>query len=239
MRRPVANHPLTPKGGTYALLDTNALIPPRLSDVLFDCAGQGLFFPRWTLEIEKEFVDNWGDVIFSVQKSTRATRKATKLSPPPEHVAAAQKRLKAFRGAVGIDWEIVGYDDPDVILQVPARVDSGDVHLVAACLVLRDSLSEEPGEHRIFLISKNLKHLPVNALKPLGIEVLKPGKFIDSLWKAEPNRMEKALRQTVSDLINYSEEQLLSSLAFHGASETARHFSNLWNVKISTAEQSR
>lgn len=234
----MANHPLTPDGRTYALLDTNALIPPRLSDVLFDCAGHGLFFPRWTLEIEKEFVDNWGDVIYSVQKSTRATRKATKFSPPPEHVAAAHKRLKAFRRAVGIEWEIVGYDDPDMILRVPDSVDSGDAHLVAACLILCDSLSEEAGEHRVFLVSKNLKHLSVNALKPLGVEVLKPGKFIDLLWKAEPDRMESALRKTVSDLTSYSEEQLLSSLSFHGASETARHFSRLWNVKISAAEQS-
>lgn len=236
----MANHPLTPEGCTYALLDTNALIPPRLSDVLFDCAGGGLFLPRWTREIENEFVDNWGDVIFDVQKSARATRKAAKLSPPPEHVAAAQKRLNAFRGAVGIEWEVVGYDDPDVILRVPDNVDSGDVHLVGACLILLDSLSEERGTHRIFLVSNNLKHLSVRALKPLGIEVLKPGKFIDLLCKVEPIRMEIALRKTVSDLNGYSEEQLLSSLSLHGASETARHFSKSWNVKVTkTAEKSR
>ncbi len=199
-----------------------------------------MFLPRWTRKIEDEFVDNWGDVIFSVQKSVRSARKAANLSPPPEHVAYAQKRLNAYRGAVGVEWEVVGYDDPDVIKRVPASVHAGDIHIAAACLVLQDSLSEEPGCNKVFLVSKNLKHLPVKSLKALGIEVSKPGRFIDLLYRMNPVLMERVLRKTVTDLNGYSEEKLLGALTIHGASETARHFSKEWGVELSLAgEQTR
>ena len=52
----MAEHPLSPDGMTFALLDTNALIPARLADILFDCAGLGMYFPRWTQAIQNEFV---------------------------------------------------------------------------------------------------------------------------------------------------------------------------------------
>jgi hypothetical protein len=230
----VHNHPLTPNGKTFALLDTNALIPPRLSDVLFDCAGQGMFLPRWTCKIEEEFLENWGDVVFNVQPSIRKKRKAEKRPPPREYLAGAQKRMAAFRAATGgFEWEILGYDDQDVIARVPESVDDGDVHLVAACLIQLDSLSEEPGEHRLFLLSNNLKHLSIQTLKMLGIEVLMPGKFIDLLCMMDPVRLEKSFNITISDLKNYSKVQLLSALSVHGATETVKNFSNKWALNIS------
>ena len=236
----MANHPPTPKGAVYALLDTNALIPPRLSDVLFDCAGAGLFLPRWTRKIEDEFTDNFGDVVFKVPKNERAARKAAKESPPSAHVKLAKKRLNAYRGAVGLEWEVVGYGDPDVISRVPAGVDPDDAHLVAACLVLRDSLSEEFEETRVFLVSRNLKHLSVKRVESLDVEVLKPGKFIDLLCNEQPARMEAALRKTVSDLNGYTKEKLLASLKVHGASETAKRFSKTWGIEFSpTSERDR
>jgi hypothetical protein len=38
---------LSPGGKTLALLDTNALLPPRLSDILFDMCLERLYCPRW------------------------------------------------------------------------------------------------------------------------------------------------------------------------------------------------
>ena len=56
MRPParVADQPLSPGDDTLVVLDTCALLPPRLSDVLFDLALEGLYLPHWTAEIEAE-----------------------------------------------------------------------------------------------------------------------------------------------------------------------------------------
>lgn len=67
-----ADHPLSPGGVTHALLDTNALLPPRLSDVLFDLCLQGLFTAKWTLDIETEFLRNWPKVVARQRGATSA-----------------------------------------------------------------------------------------------------------------------------------------------------------------------
>ncbi len=224
-----------PIGVIYALLDTNALIPPRLSDVLFDCACKGLYLPRWTKKIEDEFVQNWGDVVTSTDKDARATRKASGIPPSQKHVAGARNRLSKYRAAVGgFDWEIVGYDDQDVIDRVPKEVNAGDVHLAAACLVMSDALFEEPVPHRVLLISSNIKHLAVPALGTLGVEVLRPGAFVDLLYQAQPSLVEESLCKTVDDLKDYSREELLSNLALHKADKTVAFLANKWRVKVPT-----
>jgi hypothetical protein len=77
----VADHPLSPGGDTLVVLDTCALLPPRLSDVLFDLALEGLYLPHWTAEIEMEFLRNF-------QTATGAAS-----------ADGGARRLRAFRGA--------------------------------------------------------------------------------------------------------------------------------------------
>ena len=232
----MAEHPLIPGGVIFALLDTNALIPPRLSDVLFDLACKRLYFPRWTQKIEEEFIENWAEVIAGVARATRRTRKASNIAPMPEHVAGARNRLSKYRAAVGRnDWEVIGYDDKDVTDRVPKEVDAGDVHLAAACLVISDSLSEEAGSHRVLLISNNVKHLAAPALGRLGVEVFTPGDFIDLMCLAQPSLVEESLCKTVEDLNDYSKEKLLTDLSLHKANKTVALFENKWHIKIRTA----
>ena len=50
------HHPLSPEGDTLAVLDACVLLPPRLSDVLFDLYLEGLYLPYWTRKIEDEFL---------------------------------------------------------------------------------------------------------------------------------------------------------------------------------------
>lgn len=38
-------HPLSPGATTWAVLDANAMIPPRLGDMLFDMNEMGLYLP--------------------------------------------------------------------------------------------------------------------------------------------------------------------------------------------------
>lgn len=59
------DHPLSPGGSTLAVLDANVLLPPRLSDILFDMFMVGLYCPRWTQTIEGEFIRNFGAVAWA------------------------------------------------------------------------------------------------------------------------------------------------------------------------------
>src|SRR5471030_2476928 len=63
------DHPLSPGGITHALLDANVLLPPRLSDVIFDLCLEGLFSARWSVEIEAEFLRHWPLVVARAAKS--------------------------------------------------------------------------------------------------------------------------------------------------------------------------
>ncbi len=82
-----AEQPIVPIP-VYGVLDANALLPPRLSDVLFDMQGADIFKARWSAEIEQEFLRNWGEVAFKAPHAD------------PRHVKrGAQHRLNCFRAA--------------------------------------------------------------------------------------------------------------------------------------------
>jgi hypothetical protein len=200
--------------------------------MLFDCAIQGLFLPRWTIAIQNEFVNYWGDVTFDVNKSDRRKRKEAKLPPPPDHIEGANRRLSCFRAAVGVEWEIIGFNDQDILDRVPSGVDANDIPHGAACLVILDSLSEETTLDKIFLVSNNLKHLSVKECKALGIEVLAPGRFLDVLMEASPLKVEFALKKSVADLKNFSKEDLLRVLTFHNAHKTAQRLAKTWRLRL-------
>ena len=212
---------------TFALLDTNALIPARLADILFDCAGLGMYFPRWTQAIENEFVNNWGEVCSHVSKINRRARKRANLPPQQEHVALARHRLSRFRSAVGREWEVVGYDDDDVVRRVPVDVDETDIPHVAACIVLLDALSEEAGSSKVFLISNNVKDLAVQGCALIGVEVLTPGQFLDALLSADPLRTERALKQSLIDLKHFNFDNLIDVLKTHKARKAAGYMAKL------------
>jgi hypothetical protein len=203
----VADHPLSPGGFSLAVLDACALLPPRLSDVLFDLALEGLYLPHWTAEIEVEFLRNFQAV----------TGAATS--------GGAARRLGAFRAATGMRHEIFGH-----ISRVPAAVDKKDVHVASAALML--ARSAEVGVDKVFLVTANLEDLPPGALAVQGVVTLSPGAFVDALHAADHERVQHALTRTLADLKNppYTAAELLAALALHGASATVKALSKAWGV---------
>jgi len=232
-RRPAAvpDHPLSPAGSTYALLDANALLPPRLSDVLFDL--RDLYFPRWTVDIETEFLRNWAQV---VKRRKGAELKANKAATPhADDGRKAEARLNAYRNAVGDEYRLIGYQANHIAKQVPAAVNHGDIHVAQAAILMRHLLvSQGMVSDRIFLVSSNVKHLAAKDMAGLGIEVIRPGAFVDLLFQAAQNRVSEALEQTVSDLTSppYTKDDLLGSLSLHGARATVKHFCKAWSVRL-------
>jgi hypothetical protein len=181
----VPDHPLSPAGSTYAVLDANALLPPRLSDVLFDL--RDLYFPRWTVDIEREFLRNWAQVVKRVSGAELKAYKAA--SPHPDDERKAEKRLNAYHNAVGDEYRLIGYG--------------------------------------------------ANHIAGLGIEVIRPGAFVDQLFQAAQDRVSEALEQTVSDLTTppYTKSDLLGSLSLHGAKATVKHFSKAWSVRLPPSKE--
>ncbi len=199
-------HPLSPGGNTLAILDTCVLLPSRLSDILFDLMLEDLYFTYWTGDVEAEFLRNWPQV-------------------HPDASKSGAKRLKAFQRATNNGHLITGYDDNAFMSRVPARVHDNDRHLIAAALVLVNGLGEEndPTLHKVMIVSDNTKHLAVTDTRTLGVEVVKAGVFLDSLFTAAPQRTSQALAKSLSDLKKppYSKAELVAALRLHGAKATA------------------
>jgi hypothetical protein len=204
-----------------------------LSDVIFDLYGAGLFSAKWTDSIEAEFLRNWSMVVYA------ARRTASKSAPPLSAAEAAKiqskaaNRLRCYKHAAH-EYEVFGYDDPSVIAQLPAAIHKGDKHVAAAAIVLLNYAKEFGGPDKILIVSANLKHLAVKEMRALGIEVVRPGEFIDLLFAADPVKVAAALNKTRMDLNTppLTQMDLLSILKLHGAKATVRHFSKLWNITI-------
>ena len=144
--------PLSPNGLRHAVLDANVLLPPRLSDILFDLCLAGLFHARWTPDIEEEFLRNWLRVV------ARTDSNATQLSVQQTASAStkARTRLMRFQSAVP-DYLLAGYDDASVLSRVPCAVDAGDRHVAAAALTLQDYVRQFGVASRVCIVSSNLE----------------------------------------------------------------------------------
>ncbi|PHV04331.1 hypothetical protein CSQ96_26375 [Janthinobacterium sp. BJB412] len=222
-------HPLSPSGITHVLLDTNAMLPPRLSDVLFDLCLEGLFSARWTADIEVEFTRNWPKVVANAAKGGAPLSAQQSAA----ETAKAERRMACYKGAVP-GHEIFGYDLPAVLDRVPGAVAVEDKHVAAAGLVLLDYARLFDANDKVYIVSSNLKHFAAADMKRLGILVVSPGEFIDSLAQADSTRVGLALDKSVNSLKNppYSRELLLGALLVHGAKGAAQHCADAWGEKL-------
>jgi len=232
----VSDHPLTPAGSTYAILDANALLPPRLSDVLFDL--RALYSPRWTVDIEAEFLRNWAQVAKRLKGGELKAYNDASAHPHDER--KAEIRLNAYRHAVGDEYRLIGFGSNRITKRVPPTVNKADVHVAQAAILMRHLVvSEGIVSDRVFLVSSNVKHLAAEHMAAehmaeLGIEVITPGAFIDLLFQAAQDRVAEALEKTVCDLKNppYTKADLLGSQSLHGAKATVKYLGKAWDVSF-------
>lgn len=227
---PPIKHPLSPGGSTLAVLDANVLLPPRLSDLLFDLALTGLYHPRWTQTIEDEFIRHFGAVVLAQGKAERTAIKAA--LPDPVHIAKAKHRLQCFRSAAGPEYEVLLYEQPNYKNQVPSKVHAGDMHVASAALVLHTLAQEECAADKVFIVSSNLPHLAVKEMAVIGIDVVSPGDFINKLNMVAPAQVEHALLKTINDLTSppLTRENLLRLLITHGAEDTEKYYAAKWHA---------
>ena len=164
----VVKHPLSPGGLTYAVLDANTLLVPRLADLLFDLCLVGLYYPRWTEQIEAEFLRNWAKVTQSVAKRpSQSTQRQTNSKTSSDRRAV--KRLATFRAAVGDECHVSGFDDALRLEKVPPQVDLNDRHVACAAIVLQKICVETNKLDQVFLVTKNLVDLAPIEMSRLGV----------------------------------------------------------------------
>lgn len=199
--------------------------------MIFDLCGAGLFSPKWTESIEAEFLRNWAAVVHAAQWKTSKFAPLLSAAEATEIQSKAANRLRCYQHAAR-EYEVFGYDDPRVIAQLPAAVHEDDKHVAAAAIVLLNYAKESGGPDKVFIVSANLKHLAVKEMRALGIEVVRPGEFIDLLFAAATVKVAAALNKTMMDLNvpPLTQMDLLAILELHGAKATARHFSKVWNI---------
>lgn len=229
------DHPLSPGGRTLCVLDANVLLPPRLSDLLFDLFLHDLYAPRWTQTIEGEFLRHFGEVALAKNKQERkAISAASHDLDHIRHIAKAKYRLHCFRSAVGPEYEVLLYDKPDYKSKVPSAVHAGDIHIASAALVLHTLVQEEGVADKVFIVSNNLQHLAVKEMAAIGINVASPGDLINQLNAAAPDQVESALMKTINDLLTpqITQEFLLRLLVTHGAKNTANYYATKWGLQI-------
>ena len=137
--------------------------------------------------------------------------------------------MATFRAAVGDECHVSGFDDPLRLEKVPPQVDLNDRHVACAAIVLQKICVETNKLDQVFLVTKNLVDLAPIEMSRLGVRVIAPGPFIDTLLERDPKRVETALSKTASDLRAppYTKEQLISMLKLHGATRTARYVKKL------------
>lgn len=114
---------------------------------------------------------------------------------------------------------------------------AADKHVAAAGLVLLDYARQFNANDKVYIVSSNLKHLATVDVKRLGVMVVSPGKFIDSLTLVDSARVGSALDKSVSSLNNppYTREVLLGALLVHGAKGAAQHFARVWGERLPSA----
>jgi hypothetical protein len=217
----------------YAVLDANALLPPRLSDVLMDLTFEGVYQARWTQSIETEYLRNWVRVNKGIKGAALLAYRQT--SAYQEDVVKATQRLKAMRGAIGSQYLLYGEQHPEALARVPTAVHKNDRHVAAAALILERSLQDEGARWgECFLISANLRHLAVEPMAQLGVTVCAPGTFLDIVCIQNPDALERALMRTVRSLKAppLPPEKLLGALQIHGAQVAPQIMSARWECRI-------
>lgn len=217
----------------YAVLDANALLPARLSDVLMDLALEGAYHARWSASIETEYLRNWA----AVNKGLKgAALRAYRASPESQtDVLKATQRLNAMRRAIGSQYLLYGEQNPVALAQVPEKVHKGDKHVAASALILERALHDEDEDlGQCYLVSNNLRHLAVRPMAQLGVTVCTPGAFIDLLCTRHPDALERALLRTIRSLKAppLTPGQMLGALHVHGATSAAQFMSARWQCSV-------
>lgn len=131
------------------------------------------------------------------------------LANRPDLKRAQLERTRELMDRHALDAVVTGYEDLIPGLRLP---DPGDGHVLAAAIRGRADV----------IVTMNLRHFPVKALRPYGIEAQHPDEFILHLLSLSPGAVLSAARAHRHSLKNpgKTESEYLNSLARQGLMQT-------------------
>jgi predicted nucleic acid-binding protein len=159
-----------------AVLDACVLFPASIRDLLMSLAVEGLLEPRWTEAIHEEWIEN-------------VLEEDSKRNDPPRLDRAKLEHTRDLMDAAAEGSRVEGYAHRIAALSLP---DPDDRHVLAAALESEASV----------IVTFNLRHFPVAALGPLGVEARHPDAFLCALFDAEPERFHAVVRKLLTRLTN-------------------------------------
>jgi hypothetical protein len=125
-----------------ALLDASVLHPWVVCDLLLRLAERGLYRPAWSTEILHEVVDSLTERM-------------------PEHAERFKRRRERMEAAFA---EAMAERPERFLAAVPAEVDAGDRHVVAAALAARADV----------IVTNNIRHFAPERLADSGCSCRRP-----------------------------------------------------------------
>jgi len=138
-----------------ALLDASVLHPWIICDLLLRLAERGLYRPAWSEGILDELVD-----------SLTARR--------PEHEGRFRRRREHMEAAFA---EAMARGHARFVAAVPAAVDDGDRHVVAAALAARADV----------IVTDNIRDFAPDDLADVGLRVQTADEFLIHQWWLDPS----------------------------------------------------
>jgi hypothetical protein len=146
-----------------ALLDASVLHPWVVCDLLLRLAERGLYRPAWSTEILHEVVDSLTERM-------------------PEHAERFKRRRERMEAAFA---EAMAERPERFLAAVPAEVDAGDRHVVAAALAARADV----------IVTNNIRHFAPERLADSGLLVQTADDFLIHQWWLDPQGVGEVLAE--------------------------------------------
>lgn len=189
------------------------------ADTLFSASTRGLLI---YLDYQGLVSLHWSPMILDeVNRALVATGRKPTLAAAQEHAA---------RMCNALPHAMVAAQDVQAQFQTvaPAVRSAKDIH-VAACAYYLIAANAYPGTSPVPLLTLNTRDFKTDRLASLGISLMKPDSFLDSLVTRHPQELAQALRLFRLDLASRPTPQaLLDRLERDGLQKTAQRLLALW-----------
>jgi hypothetical protein len=159
-----------------AVLDACVLYPAGLRNLFMWLAVEGIYVPKWTDAIHREWIDN-------------ALEEDARRHAPPRLDRAKLERTRALMDENAPRSRVTGYEHRIAGLALP---DPDDRHVLAAAIEAGASV----------IVTFNDRHFPDAALAAYGIAAVGPDAFLCERFDAEPHaflRAVSALRESLKN----------------------------------------
>lgn len=157
--------------GPVAVLDANVLYPAGSRDFFMRLQVEGVFQPKWTAQIHKEWIRNVSENEGIPRASLERCRKLMDQHAGDALVRGWKRFLPSLTGTA---------------------IDPKDHHVVAAALKAQADAGDDG---QVVIVTSNVRDFPTRDLQALGLARIRPDAFAFALFRHDPYRVLEALKK--------------------------------------------